>query len=159
MTTTFAASPSPAPQRARHCAALVLVLAACGRGDQAQAAGASPDALHPLDGRAALTVDGDVYSFRTSVCSATPADFAATGMGHAGRQPFVVTVRGPDLLVVKFGVRAEMEVPPPGARWLYGSADTALAADGHTISGSARLADVRSPDAATAPARVDINCG
>jgi hypothetical protein len=134
---------------------VLLVAAACGGGDQAVAT--STNAPNPA-GHATLVLDGTPLAFQPSVCSAGPVDFAATGTGRMGDRPFVVTVRKPDVFVVKFGVDDELDVPPEGERWLYGIEGTELRSDGTVISGSARLADVRALDLAVVEARIDLRC-
>jgi len=133
-----------------------MTAAACGSGDQPVATSTRPPSPGAL---ATLVLDGTPLPFRPTVCSASPTDFAATGTGHMGDRPFVVTVRKPDTFVVKFGVDDELETPPEGERWLYGIEGTKLASDGRVISGSARLADVRALDVTTVDARIDLSCG
>jgi hypothetical protein len=146
---------APGARRPGPVWGLVVLLAACGSGDQPLAT--STNAPRPAH-QATLVLDGTPLAFRPSVCSAGPVDFAATGTGRLGDRPFVVTVRNPDIFVVKFGVDDELEVPPAGERWLYGVEGTALHSDGRVISGSARLADVRALDLAVVDARIDLSC-
>src|SRR5689334_13950183 len=108
--------PSP-PVRRRPWAlwaVLGVAVAACGTGDQPMATSTRPPSAAA---KATLVLDGTPLPFQPTVCSASPSDFAATGAGHMGDRPFVVTVRKPDTFVVKFGVSNELDTPPPGERW------------------------------------------
>jgi hypothetical protein len=150
------ARPPSSPPRPRALwAVLIVTVAACGAGDQPVATSTRPP---DTAGPATLVLDGTPLPFRPTVCSASPGDFAATGTGHMGDRPFVVTVRGPDTFVVTFGVDVVLDTPPAGERWLYGIQGTTLASDGRVISGSARLADVRAIDLAAVEARIDLAC-
>lgn len=144
--------------------AVVLALAACGGGDQVTvtntgdaATGTSLDAGGTAH-TAFLTLDGRQLSARTSLCVAGTDDFAATGTGQTEDEPFVLVVRGPDMVVVKFGVRREMDNPPPGGRWLYAMLGAQLRSDGRSIAGTATLTDLHSLEPTAVNARIDISC-
>ncbi len=81
-----------------------------------------------------------------------------SGRGRHDGSPFVVTVRGPGLVVVKFGVRDELARPGVGRRWLLARAPTGLEADGRRIVGTVEARDVRRVDDAPISIRLDITC-
>lgn len=147
-------TPAALPLRA---IALALLFAACGRSDQVPAAGGpttGPDQVQP----AALVLDGRSLPLRTSFCAAGSPDFAATATGETAEGPFVLVVRGPDVVVVKFGVRRELDVPPAGNRWLYALSGASLHSDGRMIKGVAALTDLRSAEPTTVAATVEVDC-
>lgn len=148
--------PPPELRRPRALAVVVGVtalIAACG---QADAATASIGAKR--EHSATVAIADELLHFDPALCSAVPVEFTATGRGRHAGQSFVVTVRGPDVVIVKFGVRNELGRPPLGHRWLTAVSDIALHGDGRRITGTARAADMRHSDGPGYELRIDIDC-
>jgi len=147
---------SPPQRRAPRLRALVATLlvtaAACG-GDTGPRPARSA-------GGGTLVLAEQSLAVRTSFCVADGVRAAAVGHGISDDGPFVVVVRAPGSLSVKFGVRDELATPPPGAAWLTATGTVAVRAGDGRIEGTG---EVRPVDAgagtATRPATIDLRCG
>ena len=96
---------------------------------------------------------------RTSFCVADGTRAAAVGHGTSEDGPFVVVVRAPGSLSVKFGVDDELATPPPGAPWLTATGTVEVRAGDGRIEGTGELRPVDAGgDAGARPAAVDLRC-
>lgn len=132
--------------------AVVLLVAAAGCG------GDAPVSAPPPTTNGTLVLGPQQIRLQTSFCVAEQANFGAVGTGTtADGTPLVLTVKSPDVVSVRFGVRRELADTPPGAARLGASATMALSADGQRISAVGTL--LQQPDETTAtPAQVLLNC-
>jgi len=119
-------------------------------------AGDAPVADRASSGSGLLVVGADTYRFRTSFCVAGADRFAAVGRGRAAGDPFVVTVRSPNVLSVKFGVTEELDAPSSDGAWLYATTTMRLASHGRSILGEGELL---AGHRARRLARLALTCG
>ncbi len=138
-------------QPARLAVLLLVAAAGCG-GD------APVNVIRPAD-NGMLRLGGEQTPVRTSFCVADQHNFGAVGTGTtATGTPFVITVKSPDRVTVRFGVLRELDEPPPGADRLAGAATTmSLHADGQRITATGNL--LHQPDElAATPAVLELAC-
>lgn len=105
-----------------------------------------------------LSFDDRSLSFRTSFCVADGEHFAAVGSGTDRSQPFVITLNSPDRVSVRFGVRRELDQPPPDAARWRAAPSLRLHSDGARIAGTGELLYVRDLEEGSRPVELSLHC-